>query len=151
VILEKYIIISSDPFLPRPPSPSTFVVKPFPLPPPIAIPPFVFPPLFVPQVSIPRTPERPGAWLVPRHSCEDTQRERSPPYPRRSSDDGRVVHEICDPSWDVSVFVVPPDCPMSTPVASRERGLKDSESLDFGASAFSPSQYPAEVRGYVER
>jgi hypothetical protein len=53
---------------------------------------------------------------------------------------------MCDPSRDFSVFVVPPDCPMSTPVASRERGSKEEDSFDFdfGASAFrlSPESMP---------
>jgi len=52
---------------------------------------------------------------------------------------GRVAHEIWEPSSDFSIFAVPPDCAMSalmsTPVALRERGLKE-DSLDLGVSAF---------------
>ena len=58
---------------------------------------------------------------------------------------GHVAHEIWEPSLDFSVFFVPPDCPMNTPVAFRERGLKE-DSLDLGVSAFSGvSQYVRSV------
>jgi len=48
----------------------------------------------------------------------------------------RVAYEIWELSLDFSIFVVPPDSAMSTPVAFRERGLKE-DSLDLGVSAFS--------------
>ena len=49
---------------------------------------------------------------------------------------GRVAHERREPSPDFSIFVVLPDCAMSTPVAVGERGLKE-DSLDLGVSALS--------------
>jgi len=41
------------------------------------------------------------------------------------------------PSLDFPIFIVLPDCPMRTPVAFRERGLKEDSALDLGVSGFS--------------
>ena len=48
-----------------------------------------------------------------------------------------VDHEIWEPSLDFSIFVMLPDCPMNTPMAFRERGLKEDLVLNLGVSAFS--------------